>query len=70
MILHQVTELKAHEVTGIMELTPVWFEEAALAETAFQPESYITELSRYVPLETICAQLESYLAQLKSQVRL
>ena len=47
---------------------PVWFEEDQLKNEAFDPGNYVTELSRYVPLETICQQLDAYLSQLKLEV--
>lgn len=49
-------------------LDPVWFEAEHLHGEDFNPEHYITELSRYVPLETICSQLETHLNQLKLEV--
>ena len=49
-------------------LAPVWFEEEPLKELDFNAERYVTELSRYVPLDTICTQLDSFLTQLKQQV--
>ena len=49
-------------------IAPVWFEEDKLKGQHFNSEPYITDLTRYVPLEAICTQLEIYFSQLKLEV--
>lgn len=51
-------------------ITPVWFDNTPLKNEKFDPEEYTVELSRYVSLDDVCAQLESYLAKLKLEVLL
>lgn len=49
-------------------VSPLWFDIERLKEVSYNAEEYVTELRRYVPLDAISTQLETYLTQLKLQV--
>eukprot|EP00210_Caulerpa_lentillifera_P009310 g8874.t1 len=54
------------ESTSIV--APLWFDIERLKDASFNAETYVTELRRYVPLDTISNQLDTYLQQLKLQL--
>lgn len=47
---------------------PLWFKKEAFSSRAFDPESYIADLRRFVPFETLRAELRGHLGALKNEL--
>ncbi|PKA55238.1 hypothetical protein AXF42_Ash003875 [Apostasia shenzhenica] len=47
---------------------PLWFKKSSFLSSDFDPESYISDLRSFVPLESLGAELRSHLAVLKSEL--
>lgn len=45
-----------------------WFKPERLTESGFSPEAYVADLRRFVPLETLGQELESYLGTIRAKV--
>lgn len=46
----------------------LWFKKDAFSSKSFDPESYITDLRRFVPFETLRAELRGHLGGLKNEL--
>lgn len=47
---------------------PLWFKKDAFSNASFDPEAYISDLRRFVPFETLRAELRDHLGGLKSEL--
>ncbi|KAG0568570.1 hypothetical protein KC19_6G029700 [Ceratodon purpureus] len=47
---------------------PLWFKKDAFSSPAFDPEAYISDLRRFVPFETLRAELRGHLGGLKNEL--
>lgn len=47
---------------------PLWFKKDTFTDNTFDSESYISDLRRYVPFDTLRTELKSHLAALKSEL--
>eukprot|EP00897_Mesotaenium_endlicherianum_P006823 jgi/Mesen1/6169/ME000317S05297 len=47
---------------------PLWFKKEAFGDTTYDTEAYISDLRRFVPLETLRSELKSHLATLKNEL--
>lgn len=47
---------------------PLWFKKDAFSSKSFDPESYIADLRRFVPFETLRAELRGHLGGLKNEL--
>lgn len=48
---------------------PVWFDPQVFHEAKFNAENYVSDLSRFVPLDEFSDHLEAHLSHLKQKVR-
>eukprot|EP00850_Spirogloea_muscicola_P011578 SM000072S21212 [mRNA] locus=s72:338837:344159:- [translate_table: standard] len=51
-----------------LDSQPLWFKKEAFADPAFDAEAYISDLRRFVPFDTLRAELRSHLAALKHEL--
>ncbi|GBG89774.1 hypothetical protein CBR_g49627 [Chara braunii] len=51
-----------------VDTQPLWFKKDAFSDPDFEPDEYITDLRRFVPLETLRAELGSHLSVLKNEL--
>ena len=56
-------------VSGSSQGAAPWFRPERLSDPDFSVDAYVSELRQYAPLEALSAELEKYLASLKSKVR-
>jgi hypothetical protein len=47
---------------------PLWFKKDAFSLSSFDPEAYISDLRRFVPFETLRAELRGHLGGLKNEL--
>eukprot|EP00271_Cylindrocystis_brebissonii_P011692 TRINITY_DN29604_c0_g1_i1.p1 TRINITY_DN29604_c0_g1~~TRINITY_DN29604_c0_g1_i1.p1 ORF type:complete len:817 (-),score=155.92 TRINITY_DN29604_c0_g1_i1:242-2692(-) len=70
--LEPVARVKATSVAALFgddsDSQPLWFKKDAFVEDDFDSEAYISELRRFVPLETLRGELRSHLQGLKSEL--
>ena len=50
------------------ETAPLWFNKDAFSSASFDPEAYISNLRRFVPSDTLRAQLRDHLGGLKNEL--
>eukprot|EP00887_Chlorella_sp_A99_P001064 scaffold14.g1064.t1 len=53
---------------GELSSLPAWFKPEKFMEPDFNPEAYVNDLKRYVPLETLSADLQAHLSALKAKL--
>ncbi|XP_042426787.1 conserved oligomeric Golgi complex subunit 2-like isoform X2 [Zingiber officinale] len=51
-----------------IDAKPPWFNSSAFLGEDFDPDSYVADLRTFVPLESLAAELRSYLADLKAEL--
>jgi hypothetical protein len=47
---------------------PLWFKKDAFLDKDFDPEAYVTDLRRFVPLDTLRTELKSHLTGLQNEL--
>ncbi|XP_074591749.1 conserved oligomeric Golgi complex subunit 2-like [Curcuma longa] len=51
-----------------IDAKPPWFNSSSFLSEDFDPDSYVADLRTFVPLESLAAELRSYLADLKAEL--
>jgi hypothetical protein len=51
-----------------VDSAPLWFKKDVFSSPAFDPEAYISDLRRFVPFETLRAELSVHLGALKNEL--